>query len=328
MMHATSERAARSTDGRRLRILVWHVHGNYLHALTQVPHDFVVPAAPGRPGYGDLGNKIPWGPNVRQVPAGTVRELPFDCVIYQSRANLDDARDLLTPAQRALPSIYIEHNPPEPHPTDTVHPFRHDRGVLVHVTGYNSVMWDSGGMPIEVIEHGLVQDPTVQYRGELERGIVVVNHLRRRGRRVGADLYAQAARQVPLDLIGMDAESLGGIGEIPNMEVGRFMAAYRCFFSPIRYASLGLSLVEAMMCGVPVVGYAATELPCVIQSGRNGYVDTRPERLVEVMRQLLHDPDLARQWGEAGRQTAIERFSIQRYVADWLRVLDRLMETS
>ena len=25
---------------RRLRILTWHVHGNYLYYLTQVPHDF------------------------------------------------------------------------------------------------------------------------------------------------------------------------------------------------------------------------------------------------------------------------------------------------
>jgi len=314
--------------GRRLRILVWHVHGNYLHALTQAPHDFYVPQADdGRPGYGPLGRKIPWGPNVHGVPAGQVRGLDLDLVIYQSSHNLADAPTLLSPAQRRLPCAYIEHNPPAPLAAESVHAFRHDRGLLIHVTPYNAVMWDSGGMPQRVVEHGM-PDPGLLYRGDLARGIVVVNHLMRRGRRVGADLYAEAAARVPLDLIGMGSEETGGLGEVPNMEVAAFMARYRCFFSPVRYASLGLSLVEAMLCGLPVVGFAATELPCVITSGRDGYVDTRPARLHEVLRQLLHDPGLAREWGMAGRRTALRRFSIDRYVADWNQVFATLTEAS
>ncbi|MEI2415165.1 glycosyltransferase family 4 protein [Orrella sp. JC864] len=313
---------------RRLRILTWHVHGNYLYSLTQLPHDFVVPYLPGRAGYGALGEKIPWGENVRQVPADALREQALDCVIYQSRGNLEDAAALLDARQQALPCAYIEHNPPEPHPTDTVHPFRHERGVLVHVTHYNAAMWHAPGMPAQVIEHGVPAPAGPLYRGELARGIVVVNHLARRGRRVGADLYQALSRSVPLDLIGMDAQALGGIGEVPNMQVGRFISDYRFFFSPVRYASLGLSLVEAMLCAVPVVGFAATELPCVIQSGHNGYVDTSPARLEQAMRALLQDRELARQWGEAGRRTALQRFSMDRFVADWQRLLNTLMEAA
>ncbi|WYX22318.1 glycosyltransferase family 9 protein [Achromobacter xylosoxidans] len=53
---------SRMPRGRRLRILTWHVHGNYLYALGQVPHDFVIPVLPGNPaGYGALGSRIPWG---------------------------------------------------------------------------------------------------------------------------------------------------------------------------------------------------------------------------------------------------------------------------
>jgi len=51
---------SRMPRGRRLRILTWHVHGNYLYALGQVPHDFVIPVLPGNPaGYGALGSRIP-----------------------------------------------------------------------------------------------------------------------------------------------------------------------------------------------------------------------------------------------------------------------------
>ncbi len=313
---------------RRLRILTWHVHGNYLYALGHVPHDFVVPSLPGdRPGYGALGTRIPWGINVTQVPAEQLRSMQFDCVLYQSRQNLEDARLLLSPAQRDLPSAYLEHNPPEPHPTDTVHPFRHDRGLLVHVTPFNAVMWDSDGMPTRIVEHG-VPLPTARYEGTLERGITVVNHLHRRGRRIGRDVFELVRDQTPLDLIGMGSEQLGGLGEVPNMEVADCMVRYRYFFSPIRYASLGLSLVEAMLCGVPVVGFAATELPAVIVNGKNGYVDTRLDRLVDVARQLLDEPELARAWGAAGRETALERFGIERFVDDWINVFDTMLEAA
>lgn len=318
-------------DGRarRLRILTWHVHGNYLYALTQVPHDFVVPVLPGDPpGYGRPGPRIPWGGNLAALPAEDVREQDFDCIVYQSPVNLEDARTLLTDRQRALPSIFLEHNPPDGHATNTVHPFRHDRGMVVHVTHYNALMWDCGDMPVRVVEHGVPVPAGVRYTGELARGIVVINNLDRRGRRMGPDLYDAMRRQVPLDLIGMGNESLDGLGEVPNMEVAAFMARYRFFFSPIRYTSLGLSLVEAMLTGTPVVGVAATELPAVIRNGENGYVDTRPERLVDVMRELLADPELARRWGEQGRRDALARFSMERFVNDWSSLLSALTEAS
>ncbi|MDS1139725.1 glycosyltransferase family 4 protein [Pusillimonas sp. SM2304] len=311
----------------RLRILTWHVHGNYLYSLTQVPHEFIVPVMPdGRPGYAMLGNKIPWGGNVRMVPADQLRDEPFDCVIYQSRQAYEhDRLSLLTSAQQALPSAYIEHNPPEPHPTDTRHFFQHGHGVLVHVTHYNALMWDAGGMPDAVIEHGVPEAEGVSYGGELERGIVVINNLGARGRRVGADVYEWARSRIPLDLIGMGSESMaGGKGEIDNMNVPAFVARYRFFFTPIRYASLGLSLIEAMMAGVPVVGVAATELPRVIQNGINGYVDNRRPALLDVARQLLADAAMAREWGEAARRTARERYNMTRFVADWERLLFKL----
>ncbi|MCZ8409051.1 glycosyltransferase [Achromobacter dolens] len=320
--------ASAVAPARRLRILTWHVHGNYLHALGHVPHDFVVPGLPGDPaGYGALGPRIPWGDNLTQLPAGELRAQRFDCVLYQSRQNLEDARLLLSDAQRALPCAYLEHNPPAPHPTDTVHPFRHDRGVLVHVTPFNAEMWDNGGMPVRVVEHG-VPLPGVAYDGSLARGIVVVNHLARRGRRIGLDLFERMRARTPLDLIGMESETLGGLGEVPNMEVAACLARYRYFFSPVRYASLGLSLVEAMLCGVPVVGFGTTELPALIVNGENGFVDTRIERLAQVARQLLAEPDLARAWGAAGRETALRRFGMDRFVADWLAVFEQLTEAA
>jgi glycosyltransferase involved in cell wall biosynthesis len=312
----------------RLRILTWHVHGNYLHYLSHAPHDFFLMTLPGHPpGHAGRVGALPWRDNVHEVPAAELADHRFDAVLYQSRSHWDrDRHERLTAAQRALPAIYLEHDPPQEHPTSTRHPAAGSGAHIVQVTAFNALMWDAGGTPTTVIEHGVsLPDPGLRWTGERPEGIVVINNLARRGRRLGADLYLECAKQVPLVLTGMDSESLGGIGETPNPALPALMAQHRFFFHPVRYTSLGLALIEAMMIGLPIVGLATTELPTVIQDGVSGCIDTRPARLVEAMRALINDPPLARRWGTAARETALARFGIDRFATDWDRLLRQVV---
>ncbi len=303
----------------RLRILTWHVHGNYLYNLTQVPHDFYLVTDEARSTHHTGRNgSLPWGGNVHEARVEALRDMSFDVLLFQSRAAWDDEQHrVLSAAQRRLPRIYLEHDPPQQHPTNTVHWVDDPGALLIHVTPFNALMWDSGRTPSRVIEHGVLPLVDARYSGERERGIVVVNNLDRRGRRLGLDIYRKAMQQVPLTLVGMGSERVGGEGEASQRELASVMARYRFFFNPIRYTSLGLAVIEAMMVGLPIVGLATTEMVTVIQSGENGFVDTRLERLLEAMRALLRDPGLARKWGEAARRTALERFGINRFIADW-----------
>lgn len=303
---------------RRLRILTWHVHGNYLWYLSQVPHDFYVPYKPGRPpGYGGRGHGFPLGDNVVEVPCEEIPRLPLDCVLYQCRANyLHDRHTMLSFAQQRLPQIYLEHDPPLGHPTDTRHAVDDPRVLLVHVTAFNALMWDSGATPTRIIDHG-VPEPPARYTGELARGLVVVNNLGRRGRRVGPDVFEQLRREVPLDLVGMNSEDFGGLGEVPPTQLATMAARYRFFFQPVRYTSLNLAVCEAMMLGMPIVGLATTELATVVRHGINGYLDTDPRRLVAPMRRLLDSPALAARLGRKARQMARRRFSLRRFVREW-----------
>src|SRR5690606_4698544 len=99
-------------------------------------------------------------------------------------------------------------------PTDTKHPFDDPDGLLVHVTAFNDLMWDSGSTPTRVIEHGVIVPDDVRYTGEIERGLVVVNGLPKRGRRLGADVFEAVRKKVPLDLVGLGSEAVGGLGEV------------------------------------------------------------------------------------------------------------------
>lgn len=304
---------------RPLKILTWHTHGSYLYYLSQAPHEFYVLSKPGRPaGYGGRCGPIPWGPNVHDMPADSVRKHEFDCIVFQDDDQYDkDQYELLSAAQRALPRIYIEHDPPRQHPTDTVHPVDDPGVLLVHVTHFNNLMWDSGRTPTTVIEHGVRIPKGVVYGGELARGLSIINNLRQRGRRLGADIYAQARDTVPLDLVGMDSQSLGGVGDIAHPELPAFAARYRFLFNPIRYTSLGLSVIEAMMIGLPVVALATTEMVTVIENGENGFIDTNAEALHMYMQELVRNPALARHLGANAQRRARERFGIDRFAADW-----------
>ena len=122
---------------------------------------------------------------------------------------------------------------------------------------------------------------------------------------------------MPLDLFGMAAEESGGIGEAPHDRLPEHVARYRFFFNPIRYTSLGLAVLEAMMLGVPVVGLATTEMVTTIENGVSGYIDTDVRRLIECMHDLLANPAKARQLGEGARRVARERFGIERFARDW-----------
>lgn len=162
---------------------------------------------------------------------------------------------------------------------------------------------------------------TVQYTGEIPRGIVVVNNIKSRGRRLGLDIFLEARKHVPLDLVGMGWNEVGGQGEITHAELFRHVSRYRFFFNPIRYTSLGLAVCEAMMAGVPIIGLATTEMVTAVRNGENGYVETNPERLIAHMKRLLADKDEALSLSRGAQRIARERFAIQRFVADWCQVL-------
>jgi glycosyltransferase involved in cell wall biosynthesis len=104
---------------------------------------------------------------------------------------------------------------------------------------------------------------------------------------------------------------------VQHAKLPAFAARYRFFFNPIRYTSMGLAVIEAMMIGMPIVGLATTEMATVIENGVSGYVDTDVAALTARMQELLADPALARRLGQGARERALERFHIDRFISDW-----------
>ncbi|QXV64276.1 glycosyltransferase family 4 protein [Mucilaginibacter achroorhodeus] len=311
----------------KLKVFTWHIHGSYLFYLSQGNYDIYIPTKPEKTeGYYGRGETFPFGNNVIEIPAEEVKHQTFDCIVYQTNNNyLTDQYEILSEEQRKLPRIYIEHDPPRQHPTDTKHVVDDPKVTLVHVTHFNRLMWDSNNTPTRVIEHG-VTDSGVVYKGDLDKGIVVINNLPARGRLLGYDIFMNVRKHVPLDLVGMGTGDLG-LGEVLHPQLPEFQSRYRFFFNPIRYTSLGLAICEAMMMGIPVIGLATTELSAVIENGVSGFIHTDVDYLVEKMKLLIREPELALEIGNNGRKVAMQRFNIERFANDWEQLFNEVTNT-
>lgn len=317
------------SENNRLKIFTWHIHGTYLYYLSQGSYDIYIPVNPQKSeGYYGRGKTFPFGENVIEVPVDDVRHLSFDLILFQTERNfLIDQFEVLSEEQRKLPKIYVEHNTPVGHPTNTKHVLDDPSVTLVHVTHFNKLMWHSQVPHVVVIEHG-IPISGVHYSGELERGIVVVNHIKERGRITGWDLFEEVSQQIPLDLVGMGTEKYGGLGEVLHPKLPAFLARYRFFFNPLRYTSFGLAVGEAMMVGMPVVALATTEYAAVFENGFSAFTNTNLEVLIENMQLLLANKATAQEIGYEGQQIARERFGISRFTQQWEEVFYKVIQSN
>jgi hypothetical protein len=316
-----------------VRILIWHVHGSWTTAFVQGPHEYLLPVTPDR-GPDGLGRARTWDwpASAREVTPAQLREEPPDVVVLQRTRDLDLVREWLgREPGRDLPAVFLEHNAPDGAVPDTRHPLADRADIpIAHVTHFNRLFYDNGRARTTVIEHGIV-DPGERWTGELARAAVVVNEPVRRGRTTGGDLLPGLAEAAPVDVFGM---GLAGLHERYGLDPARVtlhedppqaamhaeLARRRVYVHPVRWTSLGLSLLEAMHLGMPVVGLATTEVVEAVPA-EAGVLSTRPGLLWDAVRTYLHDEDAARLAGKAARAAALERYGLDRFLRDWDRLL-------
>jgi glycosyltransferase involved in cell wall biosynthesis len=272
-----------------------------------------------------------WPATVRELSPAGLREADIDLMVLQRPHELELAERWTGRRPGTdVPAVYVEHNSPHESPVGTRHPLADRSDIpLVHVTHFNRLMWDNGRAPTEVIEHGII-DPGHLWTGEEARAAVVVNEPVRRGRTTGTDLLPRFARSVPLDVFGMRTEGLAGhLGlpagrcrgrDLPQGQLHPAMARCRLYLHPVRWTSLGLSLLEAMFLGMPVVALDTTEVREAVPEGA-GVVSNRFDVLEEAVRGFLADRARARWAGEAARAAAQSRYGERRFRDDWERLI-------
>ncbi|MFC4145061.1 glycosyltransferase [Micromonospora mangrovi] len=321
-----------------MNVLLWHVHGSWTTSFVHGRHRYLVPVTPDRGPYG-LGRArtYPWPDSAVEVTPEQLGRAEVDVVILQRPEELELAEQWLGRRPgRDVPAIYVEHNTPKGDVPNTRHPMAdRDDLLLTHVTHFNELFWDNGGTRTAVVEHGIVP-PRVEWTGDLDHLAVVTNEPVRRWRVTGTDLMPRFAAVAPLDVFGMGVAGLSealtaragvlphpvtGFDDLPQERMHAEVARRRAYLHLCRWTSLGLSLVEAMTIGMPVVALATTEAVDAVPPDA-GVLSTRVDTLVEAARWLAEDRDAAYRLGARAREVTKERFGLDRFLADW----DRLME--
>ena len=312
-----------------MRILLWHVHGSWTTSFVQGEHDYVVPVTPGRDSDG-LGRARTWDwpDSVVERTPERLRDEDFDIVLLQRPHEVELAeRWTGRRPGRDVPAVYVEHNTPGGEVPFTRHPMADQSEIpIVHVTHFNRLFWDCGSATTHVIVHGIVV-PGHHYSGDWARAAIVVNDPVRRWRAVGTDLLPGLAQVAALDVFGMKTHQLNEALDIPGDRLWTFedlpqhqlhheLARRRVYIHTARWTSLGLSLLEAMHLGMPVVALATTEAVAAVPP-EAGVVTTRPEQLTAAVWRFIHDPSEAQAVGAKAREAALARYGLGRFLADW-----------
>ncbi|HEV7419123.1 MAG TPA: glycosyltransferase [Mycobacterium sp.] len=312
-------------------VLVWHVHGSWMEAFVGGRHGYLIPNTGGARGHGLRGRD--W-PNAREVTAEDLARQPVDLVVLQRPEELDMASDWLRRRPGIdVPAVYVEHNAPRPHPADSVHPMAGRSDIpVVHVTDFNRLMWDNGSASTRVINHG-VPDPGPLYTGEVAAAATMINEPVRRWRTVGADLLGPLSRHVPVDVWGIGSEELNtpqhrrqcvtGRGDLPSRRLMSEVARRRVYLHTARWTSLGLSLLEAMFLGMPIVAVASTMTPLVVPP-EAGVVSADAPTLGRAAEAFCVDHGSAVAAGKAAREFATAHFGVDRFLTEWDRLIEEV----
>lgn len=133
-----------------------------------------------------------------------------------------------------------------------------------------------------------------------------------------AALEARAAELGVSDRLRLPGWSDEARGSLPTFDV---------FVLPSRYEGLPLSIVEAMLAGLPVVATAVGSVAEAVEDGVTGFVVPPGDRaaLVAALRKLLDDPELRLALGEAGRARARREFTARAMAARYERLYDEIV---
>ncbi|OBG23379.1 glycosyl transferase [Mycolicibacterium celeriflavum] len=311
-------------------VLLWHVHGSWTESLVSGGHRYLIPVNPER----DANSRGLCGrnwPRAQEVSSDVLRDEPVDVVVLQRPEEIDlAARWLGRRPGVDVPAVYVEHNAPRPFAVDSVHPVADRTDIpIVHVTDFNRLMWNNGVAPTRVITHGIA-DPGLLYSGEISAAAAMINEPCRRWRTVGADLLTVFGERVPIDVWGIDTDVLSecitsarvkGRGDLPSARLLPEVARRRVFLHTARWTSLGLSMIEAMFMGMPVVAVASTMAPLVLPP-EAGVVSADVDTLTRALESFIADGAAASAAGKAARDFAKARFGLERFLAEWDDLVD------
>ena len=89
----------------------------------------------------------------------------------------------------------------------------------------------------------------------------------------------------------------------------------------------GRVLIEAMACGIPVIGSSAGEIPVVL--GEAGIIvpEGNATELKQKIKELIENPELRQKFSELGRQRVVRKYSWKIIAKQTIDIYQRILQS-
>lgn len=116
------------------------------------------------------------------------------------------------------------------------------------------------------------------------------------------------------------SDQIKWIGEVDEEERNKLMSKALCFLHPVTWREpFGLTLIEALACGCPVVAMNKGSIPEIVENGKTGYVVEDVDEMIEAVNQIYKiDRGYCRKY-------ALEKFSARRMAEGYVRVYEKII---
>ena len=313
-------RAATRRINEPLNVLTFPTHERYESMMAKCGHNFYAYRAEGIKDWNTNYAPVPENYFLLDPELGE-NQIPdhvdFDVILSQNKFGQYQIAKKMAGLLH-LPMISLEHTLPVPNwGSDILEPIRNMRGHLNLFISRHSIEawgWEEGTL---VITHGVDTElfkPDKSIERE-DHALSVVNDWINRDWCCGFNIWQNVIKDLPHRVLG----DTPGLSE-PASSTQDLVSAYqssRIFLNTSTISPIPTVLLEAMSCGCAVVSTETCMIPEVIEHGVNGFMSNDENELKQYVVDLLNDEDLAKQMGEAARETIVKRFSVDKFASKW-----------
>lgn len=301
----------------KLNILTFLTHERYCPTLCRTGHEFyAIEMRPWKHTISDVPSNyhiIPFENNLGKM-LDRLDHFDFDIFLLQTVFEQADVAKLIYPKFN-IPAITLEHTDAMPYWSEkNIHDLNTRRlGRKIFITDYSRQRWLSDG---ESIDHAVDTDTFTP--GELirdDKPLTICNDFINRDLPCGYSIWRQVVDGMPHKIFGHTP----GLSEYTtdlNDTIYQYQTS-KVFLNTTQYSPVPMALLEAMSCGCVVVSTNTCAIPEIITHGVNGFLSNDVNELREYIKLVNSDDKLREQISNNARQTILDRFNLDRFVANW-----------
>jgi len=323
-------RAANHKPGDTLNILDWVTHERYQPNLARTGHNFVCFPGEHVRVWNEKYSEIPRNYAILDKPELTISR-DYDIILSQ---NPEVHMPMCVQLQRQLhaPIINIMHTMPAPNYNEQLYRERFFNSANHHVfiSEFSRAAWGfSKDENTTVIKHGMDLVEFSPAGDDRENKVLVVaNDYINRNWALGFGIFQEIVlkNEIPYTAIG-DTPGFS-LPSRSTQDVIDAHRSHRIFLNTSTFSPVPMSLLEAMSCSCAVVSTATCMMPDIIKHGHNGllFPANKPEKGLELIKQLMEDEDMAEELGKNARKTMEAHFDISRFIDDWNSVFEKVVD--